>query len=258
MARAADQFRSSDVTFWGLAALAAWGVAVLAANVSGIVPAGAFAALHASRLEGGTVNQLRAQLAELKLESDRMRRENNLLLQRFDLAEQARSEVTRRVGALEVSLPQIVERLPERIAVDGSVTASITDGTALSFEADGGSVRVQQRPLVPMRQAAPAPAVETGPASATRPAGEFGVALGFPVKAEDAEAQWQNLLANVGTLLIGLWPVTAEVEDSDGRLIVAGPIATRTEADTLCGRVSRVGIPCAPVRFEGDPLPLLN
>lgn len=258
MARAADQFRSSDVTFWGLAALVAWGVAVFAANVSGIVPASVFGVLHASRLDGGTVNQVRTELADLRIETARMRRENSLLLQRFDLAEQARSEVTRRVGALEVSVPRILEGQPAPTPVDSSLTASVIDGTTLSFEADGGSVRVQQRPLVPMRQAVQAPVSLAGDAPEVRPSGEFGVALGFPIHVEEAEAQWQNLLANVGTLLIGLWPVTADLEGSDGRMVIAGPIATRTDAETLCGRMSTVGIPCKPVPFEGDPLPLLN
>jgi hypothetical protein len=71
------------------------------------------------------------QVADLQAEAVRMRRENNLLLQRFDLAEQGRSEVTRRVGALEVSVPQIIERLPEAdVRSTDSVTASILDGKA--------------------------------------------------------------------------------------------------------------------------------
>ena len=261
MAKAADQFKSSDVTFWGLAALASWALAVLAANVSGVIPVSSLAMLHASRIDGGTVIQLRAELAEVRQQSNQLRRENSLLLQRFDLAEQGRSDVTRRVGALEVSVPRLLERLPERVAIDGSVTASGVEGTPLTFEADGGSVRVQQRPLVPMRQpATPLDALATdnsAPSPAPR-AGEFGVALGFPVEAEDANGQWQNLLANVGTLLIGMWPVTGEVEGGGGQVIIAGPIATSSAAETLCDRLTRVGIPCKPVPFAGDPLPLLN
>ena len=259
MAKAADQFRSSDVTFWGLAALGAWGVAVLAANISGLMPGDALATLHASRLAGGTVYQVRTELAELKQETVQLRRENNLLLQRFDLAEQARSEVTQRVGALDISLPQLIERLPGRVPIDGSVTASIVDGAALSFEAEGGSVRVRQRPLIPMRQAEelPTPTDIPAPGPSAR-AGEFGVALGFPVELDDAHGQWQNLLANVGTLLVGLWPMTGEAPGADGSVIIAGPIATRSAAETLCDRMGRVAVPCEPVPFAGEPLPLLN
>lgn len=245
------------MTFWGVAALASWALAVLLANISGIVPAGVYGALHASRLESGTLNQVRLDLATLQAEANRLQRENNLLLQRFDLAERARSDMTRRVGALEVSVPQIIERLPERVAIDGSVTASVGGGTALSFDTEGGSVRVEQKPLLPMRRAALGEAVDPGfPAEALGTS--FGVALGFPVKPEDAEGQWQNLLANVGTLLIGLWPTTIGLEGSDGRLIVAGPLSTRTDAETLCGRMGKVGIPCEAVTFDGEPLPLLN
>jgi hypothetical protein len=258
LAKAADQFRSSDVTIWGIVALLAWGTAVLAANLSGLVPASTFAALHASRLDGGTVNQVRSRINALEAEAERMRRENNLLLQRFDLAEQARSEVTQRVGALEVSVPQLIERLPEVIAIDGSVTASIVEGKSLTYHADGGSVTVEQKPLVSIaRSGMPTPAM----GAAQDPVADgraFGVALGFPVAMDDAEAQWQGLLARVGTLLIGLWPVLADTEAGEGRQMVAGPVETQSQAAELCERMSKVGIPCRPVAFAGEPLPMLN
>lgn len=257
VAKAADQFRSSDVTVWGLVALATWTVAVLAANISGVIPSSAFAALHASRLEGGTVNQVRLQVADLQSESDRMRRENNLLLQRLALAEEARGDVARRLGALEISLPRLAERIPETAPIDNSATASIGGGRPMSFDAEGGTVIVEQKPLVglqpgetfdPLAQSAPPP-VADGKA--------FGVAVGFPVAATDAEAQWQQLLAKVGTLLIGLWPVLAEGE-GDAIQIVAGPVDTESQATELCARLDKVGIPCTPASFAGEPLPMLN
>ena len=231
---------------------------MLGANLSGLVPASAFAALHASRLDGGTVNQVRSQMAALEAEAERMRRENNLLLQRFDLAEQARSEVTQRVGALEVSMPQIIERLPRVVPIDDSVTASIIDGKSLTYDADGGSVTVEQKPLVSIEAGdafRPAMAAAQDPVADGR---AFGVALGFPVAAEDAEGQWQGILARVGTLLIGLWPVLAEAEAGDGKQMVAGPVETQSQAAELCERVGKVGIPCKPVAFAGEPLPMLN
>lgn len=255
MARAADQFRSSDLTVWGIVALVSWAAAILAANVSGLLPASVFAALHASRLEGGTVNQVRAQLVTLEAETARMRRENNLLLQRLDLAEQARTQVTQRVGALEKSLPQLLERMPEAVPIDNSVTASILDGRPLSFDTDGGSVRVEQRPLVAIRpQAALPSATDPAPASTDT----IGVALGFPVDPADAESQWQAYLSKVGTLLIGLWPVLASAEGADGKQVIAGPLSSRAQAGELCARMDQVGIPCEIVPFVGEPLPLLN
>jgi hypothetical protein len=257
LAKAADQVRASDVTLWGLVALAAWSVAVLSANVAGLVPAEAFAALHQSRLEGASLTQVRAQLTTLDNEATRLRRENALLVQRFALAETAQTEATRRIGALETSLPTLLEAIPERAALDPATTAALGGGKAVSFETDGGSVRVEQRPLLGIEPSPPFPAPPPV-GSAAVDAEAFGVALGFPVAEGDTEAQWQSMLAKVGTLLIGLWPVVTEAEGSDGRLLVAGPLATRARAAELCDRLDRVGIPCAPVPFAGEPLPILN
>lgn len=254
MAKASDQFRPSDVTFWGVTALFCWGAAVLSANLAAVVPTGFFAGLHVSRADGATMSQLRSEVADLAEESVRMRRENNVLLQRFTLAEQARSEVTRRVGALEVSLPALLEERPA--GIDRSVTASINEQPMEMFEADGGSVAVQQKPLLP--HTAPA---TTGPeVSAAAPAadaGAFGIAIGFPVAAPEAEGQWQEYSARVGTLLLGLAPLLQEGGDEGSRL-VAGPLDAASQADALCGRLDLVGIPCRTVRFTGEPLPLLD
>jgi hypothetical protein len=260
LAKAADQFRSSDVTVWGVVALCCWGFAVLSANVSGLLPGNMLAALHASRLEGGTVNQLRAQVAAVEAETSRMRRENNLLLQRLDVAAEAQSAVTQRVGALEVSLPAIVERLPESVAIDDSVTASISGGKPLSFEADGGSVTVEQKPLVAITTGVqPIPGgSEVADDAQVADGSAYGVALGFPIEPADGEVQWQGLMGKVGTLLIGLWPVLGEVEGSNGKIVVAGPIVSEAQAAELCGRLEKVGIPCKPAPFKGDPLPMLN
>jgi len=232
---------------------------VLSANLSALVPASVLGALHASRLEGGTINQLRSQVAELEQESQRMRRENNLLLQRFTMAEQASGEVTRRVGALEVTVPQLLDRTVGGPQIDQSMTGSIGEGEVLSFEAEGGSVSVQQKPLVvPAQQGLREDSSTQAEQPAVVMADAYGLALGFPVEAEDAEAQWQSLTAKVGTLLIGMAPLLAPVDGSTGQQIVAGPLGSRSEAEELCGRMDRVGIPCVPASYEGKVLPLLN
>ncbi len=256
MAKAADLFRSSDVTRWGIVALVAWSAAVLCANIAALVPADLLGGLHASRLEGATMNQLRTQVAEIRSESERMRRENGLLLQRFALAEEEHGAVTRRVGALESSLPALAERVPGTATIDDSVTASIVDGPTVNFDAEGGSVTVTQKPLAGM-EARVSAALPSDTSAPSADGSSFGIALGFPVAAGDSEAFWQDLLAKVGTLLIGLWPVTADME-TGGKTIIAGPLATETQAAELCGRLDRVGIPCKPVPFLGEPLPLLN
>lgn len=257
MARAADHFRASDVTLWGVVALCCWGAAVLLANVSALVPSSVFAGLHVSRLDGGTVAQLRSQVAALTEESRRMRNENNLLLQRFDRAEAATREAAQRIGAVEVSLPSALEARTEASpGIDRMPTASIGNDNAVSFDAEGGSVSVTQKPLV---TEPPGQTSLVQEPAVPRPLPDaYGLALGFPVAEADAEAQWQSLADKVGTLLIGLAPLLQEIEGSDDKLIVAGPLSDRAEAEQLCVRMDRVGIPCEPKPFEGQPLPLLN
>lgn len=248
------------MTLWGIVALSCWAFAVLSANVSGLIPAGALGALHASRLEGATVNQLRSQVAELEREAQRMRRENNMLVQRFAIAEQASGEVTRRVGALEVSVPKLLDGRAAVPRIDRTTTGAIGSGEVLSFDAEGGSVSVQQKPLVPVQQ--PLHQLQElasqQPAASAADPNAFGMALGFPVELEDAEAQWQALTAKVGTLLIGMAPLLAPVEDGPGQRIVAGPLDSRSQAEELCGRMDRVGIPCMPAPYVGNSFPLLN
>lgn len=246
------------MSVWGIVALVAWAVAILLANISAAIPENVLGALHASRLEGGTMNQLRTQVAEIREESDRMRRENNLLIQRFELAEETQGAVTRRVGALEVSVPQLLEGARASPSIDDSVTASVTDGMSLSFDADGGSVSLVQKPLVAARPGTGASATASSPGPVPADGTRFGVELGFPIAEADGEVQWQGLMAKVGTLLIGLWPVLADAEVGEGKVVIAGPLETQTQAAELCGRLDLVGIPCKPVPFKGNPLPMLN
>lgn len=245
---------------WGIVALSIWAVAVLGANLSALVPPSIYGALHASRLDGSTMNQLRSDVATLEEEAARIKRENNQLLQRFSINEEAAGDVTRRVGALEVSIPKLLEaRFAAVQAVDEMPTGSIGE-KPLTFEVDGGTVTVRQRPLLPGSFD-----VKLTPVPIAEPTGEIvadgssvGVALGFPVMPNEAEAQWQELLAKVGTMLIGLTPVLGDAEGSNGKLLVAGPIIDKASAIELCSRLDHQGVPCEPVPFAGAPVPLLN
>ncbi len=264
MAKAADQFRPVDVTLWGITALGIWAVAILGANLSGLIPASVYGALHASRLEGSTLNQLRSQVATLEEQTSKMQRDNTQLLQRFSMNEEAAGVVTQRVGALEVSVPKLLERAAQAKPVttlDTTTTGSITPGKTLTFETEGGTVSVQQRPLLPGSnevQLKVVPLANPMPLTIAPDGTAPGIALGFPVQASTAEAQWQELLAQVGTMLVGLSPVLADKDGTDGKIIVAGPMLDRASAIELCARLDRAGVPCEPTTYAGQPVPLLN
>jgi glutamine synthetase adenylyltransferase len=75
---------------------------------------------------------------------------------------------------------------------------------------------------------------------------------------EEGETTWRSMNTKVGTLLVGLAPLLANVEGSAGKRLVVGPIAVESDARQLCGRMAKVGIACASVPFIGEPLPLTN
>lgn len=261
LANASEQFRQSDVTFWGLVALIMGGIAVFSANVSAVVPSSVLAGLHKTRLEGASVEQLRNDVAQLRNETLRLKTENATLLTRFALQEQSGGEVTRRVGALEVSIPRLLEAVPDSAEIDRSIlTSSIGDGESVVFAAEGGSVKVSQQPMpqpmpqaLPPAQALPDP-VET--ASIDNPAvPAFGVAVGPEIPAGDAGLAWNDISTKVGPLLLGLAPRLADQLNSDDKRIVVGPVSDISEARALCTRLESVAISCAPMPFTGIPLP---
>jgi hypothetical protein len=260
LAKPVEHFRASDITFWGVFALVTWAVAVLGANVSAFIPSGAFGGLHASRLDGGSFNQLRGQVAELETETAQLRQENSVLLQRLALNEQSGGEVARRVGALELTVPQILDALNVRgPGIDPGTTASTGAGKPTTFDVEGGSVSYTTTPMAPEKkritadQPMPEAIDPIGPDSSA-----FGIALGPPIDADEGEDTWRSMSNRVGTLLLGMGPLLANVEGSAGKRLVVGPIATEADARQLCGHMAKVGIACASVPFIGTPLPLLN
>ena len=259
MARASEQFRQSDVTTWGIVALVLSGIAVMGANVSALMPQGVLAGLHKTRIEGASLEQLRAQVSDLRDEQTRLRRENNVLAARFALDEQRGNEVTRRVGALEVSLPLLLESLPDDANIDRSnLTAAIGKDPALVYEADGGSVVVRQQPMAeaqPIAGAQPLPAPVDQVASIPVPnEAAFGVALGSSVEFEQAPEAWRDLTMKLGPLLFGLAPLLVEEANSDKQRIIVGPINQLSEATALCARLERLSVSCLPMPFTGTPL----
>ena len=259
MARASEQFRQSDVTTWGIVALVLSGIAVMGANVSALVPQGMLAGLHKTRIEGASIEQLRAQVSELREEQIRLRRETSVLTARFSLDEQRGNEITRRVGALEVSLPVLLESLPDGANIDRSnLTAAIGTDPALVYDADGGSVVVRQQPMAeaqPLAGAQPLPApVEQVAAIPVPNEAVYGVALGPAVAFDQAPDAWRDLTMKLGPLLFGLAPLLVEEANSDNKRLVVGPINQLSEATALCARLERLSVSCLPMPFTGTPL----
>lgn len=259
MAKASEQFRQSDVTTWGIVALICGGIAVMSANVSAIIPTSILGGLHKTRIEGASLEQLRLQVSDLREQTQQLKRENNALTTRFALGERQDNEVTRRVGALEVSLPRLLETMPIEAKIDRStLTSSIGAGETLSYPAEGGSVSIRHQP---MAEALPAPSEQPLPETVTETASlaapgnvAFGVALGAGITAEQAPETWRDLSMKLGPLLFGLAPVLADEANGNSKRIIVGPIAEMSEATALCARLEQISITCAPMPFTGAPL----
>lgn len=261
-----EQFRQSDVTFWGILALVFGAGALLFGNLSAILPSSTLIALHSPRLDGGNLNMLRTQVAELRDDAVRMRNENTRLMTMFALAEQDQGNVTRRIGAIESTLPVLLEGNASNI--DRSILTSAIGAEPIVREAEGGSVSVLTTPL---EDGAPKTTSETEPANQMNelPAmpvladttlvevdpGVFGVALGPRVTVRDAFVAWKDITNKAGPLLLGLGPLLSGNAGVDNQRLVAGPINDYAQAEQVCVRMIRIGISCLPVPYAGQSLP---
>jgi cell division septation protein DedD len=178
------------------------------------------------------------------------------------MQERSGNDITRRVGALETTVPQILENLPNGPSIDrDSVTASIGSNQTLTFEAEGGTVAVRQSALpqaslpAPVNQPLPAPvATEQTTALAMPNENAYGIAVGAAVPFEQTPALWSDLTLKLGPLLFGLSPLVADEANGEDKRIVVGPIEELAEARALCQRFERVSIACIPMPFSGTPL----
>jgi len=270
LAQKEDQIRQSDVTFWGIIALVLGVIAVFGANISALFPTNFTTGLHSPRLEGGNLSLLRAQVADLQDESFRIRNENSRLATMLKLAEQDQGEVTRRVGAIESTLPIIMESVPPGTTIDSSVITSAIgepDDRQL-LPAEGGSVAVTQIPIDGVKESVTAiiedsiempvmpqaqPNIPVRIVSPTPLA--FGIALGPEVTVLDAFVAWKDITNKVGPLLLGLGPVLSGNAGLEQQRLIAGPIDDYAHAEQLCARMIRVGISCLPVPYAGRSLP---
>lgn len=244
-----EQFQQSDVRTWGLAALACTGLAFMVANVSSLMPSAALGVLHAPRNEVVSMAQLRQQVAELRTETTQLRRQNDTLNARFSLQEQSGGDVLRRVGALEVSLPNMMENHPSSINVDRSLTTAAINSPGTEHVAEGGTVMVRQSPMPQPLPAAPKIASATTGAEVG-----YGVAVGPGFGRGQASGQWRDLEIRLGSLASGLAPLVGNDAQEGQQRLVLGPFALQSQARDLCLRLEQMNITCAPTSYSGAAL----
>jgi hypothetical protein len=253
----ADQFTGRDVTFWAVLALAAWGLAAAGGALGLFIPQGIFHGLHTSRLGGASLSELQDEVGALSAQTTDLKQQNSVLLQRLALGDEHAADVTKRVGALELQVPSLLEAAREAQTVDTTDVTAAIGNPVTTMSAEGGTVRYTTVPLPDADVPVSRPSAQPMPQALTAPtpeAGQFAVALGPPIEAGAADAAWQDITDKVGTLLIGLSPALGHVEGSSSRRLIAGPFGSEAEARALCGQMAKVGIACASVPFVGDPL----
>lgn len=265
----ADKIRQSDVTVWGVAALACGALAILSANLGGMLPTHLMSGLHATNVQSGSLNQLRAEVAALKSDAVRLRSENNRVVSLLTLAEQSNNTLGRRIGFIEASLPALFDTGPRGAGIDASLTtASVGENETETIETEGGTVVVSRTPFGDQPLANPKvqdrpEALDSSIAAAkteplqelTGPASAFGLALGPKVIMRDALVTWSDITRKAGPLLLGLDPILSGDSGADELQLVAGPISGYAEAEQVCARMVRIGIACLPVPYMGNALP---
>ena len=247
MAKTSELFRQSDVTVWGILALVACGVAVMSANVSALLPHSVLTALHQSRLEAPTLNQLRRQVSDMREQTQALTLQNAEFANRFALQEQRGADVTHRVAALEVSVPNLLEASPPGPAIDRTtLTAAVNAAPDAIYDVDGGSVAVRNQPLEQSATEAAPNQPLPEPVTALD-----GAAIGPLVTADTAADTWSDLSMKLGPLLLGFDPRLTSSGD-ESRIIV-GPMA-QTDVEAFCQQLEGVSIPCIPGTYQGVTL----
>jgi len=252
----------TDISCWGIAALACGAVAVLAANLSFLLPAQTLGGLHTPYRENGSFSHIRTQLAELEQDRNRIAGDYRRLVTRFNMLHDDSNEAIRRLAAVEMSLPLLIEALPLESDIDRSLlTASITETAGEIYELAGGAMVVRYSALfddaLPLpRQPLPPP---LAPEIVAEPEPEtqlLGIAVGDPVRRETAQTAYTAVRAIAGSLLLDTAPLLADSEQTELTRIVFGPFPGPSSAQALCSRLIRLDLPCEITPYRGRPLPL--
>ena len=82
----------------------------------------------------------------------------------------------------------------------------------------------------------------------------IGIAIGNPVTADSALANWQQIAGTVGVLLVGTSPLLADDPSGAGKVLVAGPLPGIAAATALCGKIEAASISCVPMPYVGTGL----
>lgn len=270
-----NKFQQDDVKLWGFIAVGAVTGAIVLSSVTAFLPDRFINGLRETRQHYGTISQLQAELTAIRVEFATMKREASISGTRMTLAEESSSKFSRRVRALESSIPMMLEALPADANIDRSlITASINEANGEEIIQSDGTVKISRSDLfapqttdpenaAKFEQALPEmvddlvqeqPVVEAAPVvqlSST----EFAIKIGNPITAENALLAWRQLKTEVGTLLIGLDAYTIPSEsDSTKMQILAGPMRDMAEAISICTQIVRSGIACEASGFGGDKL----
>ena len=273
LARRVEHFRQTDVTMWGIVAVAIGALAILSANLSALIPPSIVTGLHATRLEGGNLNYLRNEVAQLRAEATRMRIENGRMETILSIAEQDRGDVVRRLGAIEENLPSIVATGILGGNIDSrAITGGIEDGDGPLTPVEGGAVSVRERsmfeqnpnlsttgeepdePTTESLPLLPLPATNETPLVRISSDG-YGIAIGHEVSRAEAADAWSTIRNRAGPLILGLQPILGGEAVTGKSRIVVGPLQNFSSASDICSRLSEMGIGCLPVEYSGVAMP---
>jgi hypothetical protein len=273
--------RQSDVTAWGMAAIATVGVAFVASNLSAAVPVDWLAALHETRVRAGAILPNARTIEALRADLTRSQRANATLRTRMDLLEGSGTLTARRVGALEASVPVLLGALPGTGGIDTTITtAGINTGNGPGeIAVEGGTMLVRQVPLfvgaapgstttellqpIPFQPMPPALTEQNGAAGQPATASEqttmasatiFGMQIGPAVGETAPQTVWSDVVDLAGTYLIGLDPLLVQDEQSGEMRLVAGPLSSFSEALGLCSVIRGLDLACKAASYEGEPV----
>lgn len=265
MRRMGSLIRHNDVAGWGVAALVCGAFAVFTANVAGFIPDSVLVGLQVTRVQGGTFSHVRLQVADVQSNTTRITSDYRALLSRFNLLDDDRGEMVRRLAAVERSLPLLIESLPFDSDIDRALlTSSIAATSPEVYESDGVMISVRHTPLfddfveAETEQRLPPVAIqipmESVPAPMASGLDMQGIAIGPLFSPADAAEIWTEILGQVGPLLLGTVPLLETSLESNQARIIVGPLTDSAAAETLCSRLLRVGISCDLTSYAGQPL----